>query len=169
MTWTAVPEIDAREATRFRRDFAARARFLVDHNVIDDVPAVLADRKWNVETAAEAGLAGRSDEDVLAYAWREDRILITHDRDFLDERRFPPHRNPGIVILPGGSGDLRAVARALAIALPIVGPFREAWRSSCIEVSSEGVISIRNRDKATGARTTTRYRYSRGRAQQWVG
>jgi hypothetical protein len=33
------------------------------------------------------------------------RILLTHDEDCWDDRRFPEHRNPGLVIVPGATGD----------------------------------------------------------------
>jgi predicted nuclease of predicted toxin-antitoxin system len=50
--------------------------------------------------AKPVGLGGRSDEEIFAYAWREKRIIWTHDRDFLDDKRFPVHRNPGVLVLP---------------------------------------------------------------------
>jgi len=51
----------------------------------------------------EVGVEGKSDEDVFAFGWRDDRINLTHDQDFLNDWRFPFHRNPGVIVLPGGN------------------------------------------------------------------
>lgn len=44
----------------------------------------------------EVGLEGKSDEDVFAFGWRDDRITLTHGKDLLNDRRFPFHRDPGV-------------------------------------------------------------------------
>ena len=85
-------------------------------------------------------LGYRADEDVLAYALRDDRVLLTHDRDYLDDRRFPEHRNPGVVILAGGDGDVVALVESLRWALSIVAAFREIWRRAKVVVSQDGHI-----------------------------
>jgi len=40
--------------------------------------------------------------DVFAFAWRDSRIVVTHDADFLDNKRFPPNRNPRISLVRPG-------------------------------------------------------------------
>ena len=113
-------------------------------------------------------LGGRGEEEVLAYAWREDRMLWTHDRDFLDDTRFPEHRNPGIVILPGGSGDQQAMGVGIGTALRVFGFAPTIWKKSMTTITADGEIAIRNRDIATGKITTSRYRMtSRGHAEMW--
>jgi predicted nuclease of predicted toxin-antitoxin system len=61
----------------------------------------------------DVGLSGRSGEEVLAFAWEEQRILLTHDFDFLDDSRFPFQRNPGLVVLPGGTDSRVGLADAI--------------------------------------------------------
>src|SRR5262245_42318734 len=34
----------------------------------------------------DVDLAGRDDTEVYAYAWRENRVQLTHDGDFLDDK-----------------------------------------------------------------------------------
>jgi hypothetical protein len=42
---------------------------------------------------------------VFVAAWKDKRVVITHDADFLDNKRFPPNRNPGVVLIrPGSEG-----------------------------------------------------------------
>jgi len=45
-------------------------------------------RSWghDVLTAQDAGLAGKSDEEILAYAIMHERVLITIDMDFSNIR-----------------------------------------------------------------------------------
>jgi predicted nuclease of predicted toxin-antitoxin system len=157
MSWKPI-KVTKEEMGAFQRSFKKKARFLLDENLDPALAERLRGLDWKVETVEDVGLKGRPDEDILAYAQRENRILITNDRDFRNERRFPPHRNPGVVIIPQ---DLSQAARSLGTVLPIVGEYRELFQSDIVEVNSEGTISVRS-TKSDGRRTTSRYRYSSG-------
>lgn len=163
MTWKPI-KVTKEEIAAFHHKFRKKARLLLDENLDPALGEGLRALGWKVETVDEVGLKGHDDEDVLAYAQRENRIVITNDGHFRDERRFPPHRNPGIVIIPQ---DLAEAARSLGSVLPIVGEYRELFRGDVIEVDRGGTISIRSTEH-DGRRTTTRYRYSKGHdALQW--
>ena len=62
---------------------AGRIRFHLDEQV--DFAIARALRRYGVDitTTAEAGLRTASDAEQLAYARREQRVLITYDADFL--------------------------------------------------------------------------------------
>jgi predicted nuclease of predicted toxin-antitoxin system len=153
------------EESSLRRAYYKKARFLIDEQLDTDIAPVLKEMGWNVETAAEAGLSGRSDEDVLAYAWRTNRILITGDSDFKEERRFPSFRNPGIVIVPSGTDSYAAVATAVFH----VGEYRELYRGDVIEVDRAQTITVRSTDK-TGKRSSSRFRFTKTEfPNEWVG
>lgn len=66
----------------------------------EGIVALIREFKYPAICVKDCGLSGKPDENVMAFAWRERRMLVTHDQDFLDDRRFPPHRNPGVVTLP---------------------------------------------------------------------
>jgi predicted nuclease of predicted toxin-antitoxin system len=93
---------------------AKQSKFFVDENRGREVTAFLREKKLNVRDVFEEGLVGRSDEDVMAFAWRTRCILLTHDRDFLDDSRFPEDRNPGVIVLPGGDGNQTAMGYGIA-------------------------------------------------------
>jgi predicted nuclease of predicted toxin-antitoxin system len=114
-------------------------------------------------------LAGHPDENVFAYALKDDRILLTHDADFLDDRKFPfdPNRNPGVIVLPGGSGGDSVLIKALILALRQICSARELFRGSKVAISPEGVITIRQRNLETGGIECTKYRSERHRLLQW--
>jgi hypothetical protein len=92
---------------------------------------------WNARHTSELELTGHSDDNVFAVAYRENRILLTNDSDFLDDRRFPPHCNPGIIILPGGSGDVHSLVRALKFMLWHFAPFRDVWMQTKTVINSD--------------------------------
>lgn len=157
MAWTPI-KITKEEIVAFERKFKKKARLLLDENLDPTLGEGLRALGWKFETVEEIWLRGHDDADVLAYAQRENRILITNDGGFRDERRFPPHRNPGVIIIPQ---DLVEAARSLGAVLPIVGEYRELFRGDVVEVDRGGTISVRS-TKGDGRRSTTRYRYSKG-------
>jgi Domain of unknown function (DUF5615) len=113
------------------------------------------------EFASDVGLGGRDDREVFAYAWRNRRVLLTHDKDFLDDRRFPEHRNPGVVVLPGAAGDDEALVEALYYAMLLTERDPDAWVGTKMTVQADGEVWLRQRRAETGALETTRYRFTR--------
>lgn len=131
--WMPYPKVSDAEFQEFARQFRKRARFLVDENMGEDVASLLRDFGYNARFVSDFGLIGRSDEEVFSVAWRKRRIILTHDRDFLDDQRFPFHRNPGVVVLPGAQGD-GTLEPALADLLRIFAPYGEAHIGCKIEI-----------------------------------
>ncbi len=151
--------------TKGEREAASRAlretaRFLVDENVPPELARLLTARGYNAKSVAYVGMRGRSDEDVLARALRDDRILITNDDGFREERRFPEHRHPGIVIIPNGPLTDDGVITALSSMLPLVGNHRGLFAGAVVRMDRGGVLTVTSRDFDSGARVTTRYKYS---------
>jgi hypothetical protein len=69
---------------------AERLRFHLDENVNPAIAAGLRQRGIDVTTTQETGLLQAADDDQLAFATRQQRVLVTHDRDFL-RPGFEPH------------------------------------------------------------------------------
>jgi predicted nuclease of predicted toxin-antitoxin system len=130
MPWVPLENPDRSE---IGPEFKKKSRFLIDESLGVEVANYLREKGYNVQFAGDVGLTGRSDEDVFSYAWRENRMPWTHDHDFLDNTRFPEHRNPGVVVLPGGSGDQHAMVAGIGAALsmfgaaPSTGKKQNAW------------------------------------------
>jgi hypothetical protein len=61
----------------------ARPRFQFDEHVPQAIAHGLRRRGYDVATAGDLGLRGIADPDVLATAFTERRVLVTHDPDFL--------------------------------------------------------------------------------------
>ena len=131
------------QVSDFKRKFESNARFLVDESVGMDAVRLIQDRGWNVRYVDDVGLFGRSNEEVLAFAWSEQRILLTHDLEFLDDSRFPFQRNPGIVVLPGAIGRTLGLADAINGVLALIGPYFKAFRGYKSRITEDGVWTIR--------------------------
>ena len=138
MPWTKIDLPPQEEIDAFVSRFQKKTRFSVDESLGREAAKAIRDLGWNVKYVEDVDLKGRADEDVFAYAWRDNRILVTHDEDFLNDGRFPPHRNPGVVIVPGGDGNERALLEALAFVLSVVAPFRETYRGTKPRIHSDG-------------------------------
>jgi len=128
MPWKDLDEPTDDEERELDLQYRGKARVLVDESAGIGVAKILQRLGYNTKFVADLGLVGRSDEDVFAAAWKDKRVLITHDGDFLDNHRFPPHRNPGVVLIrPGSEGhDNQGLVRCLAKAT-LLGGKNAAW------------------------------------------
>jgi predicted nuclease of predicted toxin-antitoxin system len=167
MSWEPI-KISEKEIAQAKRMWRKKARFFVDESLGREATEFLRELGWNVKDVFEVGLDGNSDEDVIAYAFRENRILLSHDEDFLNDQRFPFNRNPGVVILPGGSGDVNALVLALLDLTTIVAPYAGLYYGAKMKINSDLVFSIRSRDHL-GVIKTDRYKYGgHGPAYVWT-
>ncbi|MFC6522161.1 DUF5615 family PIN-like protein [Undibacterium arcticum] len=163
----AISKLSDDEMRDFEREFKKKARFLVDENMGNDVAVLLRDFGYNAIFVAEAGLIGHPDETVFAYAWKDNRIILTHDRDYLDDRQFPFHRNPGVIVLPGAGGD-GSLEPAIADLLRLVAPYGNAHIGAKIEVTQDRVWTVRGFIKAEGRHFEKRVKLERnGEALEW--
>lgn len=127
----------------FNSKFESKARFLVDESVGMETAKLIRDRGWDVRYMDDLDLLDRSHEAILAFAWREQRILLTHHFDFLDDSIFPFHRNPGLVILPPATISIIGLAEAINAVLALIGPYFKAYRGYKIRITKDGVWTIR--------------------------
>src|SRR5262249_60890037 len=89
MRWQLLPAPDAKAISRLRR--AKRSRFLIDESLGSGCIEFFQHYGMNAVDVWQVGLVGRDDPAVFAFAWKQRRILLTHDEDFLDDRLFPEH------------------------------------------------------------------------------
>jgi len=167
VSWQPI-DISKQEAIKFLKAFPKASRFLVDENLGPELAPTLRNLGYNATDTYTLGLNGRSDEDALAAAWRERRILLTQDRDFLDDRRFPRHRNPGVVVLPALKEA--ALINALVYALALLRQGRELWAGVKMVVCEDGILTVICQNHDVGALETTRYKLRiAGPPLIWIG
>ena len=76
-------------------------RFHLDESADGRVARALARRGMDVTTPADAGLLGAADQEHLAFALAENRVLVTQDADFL-ELHHAGTQHAGIAYYPPG-------------------------------------------------------------------
>src|SRR3979409_2048795 len=80
----------------------ARPRIYADANVPSGIVAHMRQRlRWDVPfVPQEAALRRAPDVKHYQLAHQLRRTLVTLDRDYLDDRRFPPDSSGGVLIIP---------------------------------------------------------------------
>lgn len=73
-------------------------RLKLDENMPLELKDRLVSHGHDAHTAKDEGLLSQPDGVIAEAARHEDRLLLTLDLDFADNRKFPPGRHPGIVV-----------------------------------------------------------------------
>ena len=144
----------------------AKARFYADENFPRTATVLLRAMRVGVRTAQEVGLLGHPDENQLAYAKRHGLVLLSCDRDFLNERRFPLVHCPALVVFDFRSGsehEIRLAFRCLKTMIAMPQFFDKWWK---YDAGPDGwTVSTRHLD---GSTSRERYRLLGGRLQIWI-
>jgi len=74
-------------------------KFLTDENIAVSVIKFLRSKNYDVKDVKEEQLFGTSDFKLLKMAASEDRIIITHDKDFANISRNRSIGHKGIIII----------------------------------------------------------------------
>lgn len=72
--WVLLEDQPKKLSSSIRPEIAERAKFLVDESLGSGVAEVIKELGWNVVFAPDAGLRGKSDEEVFAFAWKQNRV-----------------------------------------------------------------------------------------------
>lgn len=171
MPWVLLDPIPQKQAAEIDREISGVAHFLVDENVDPELADWINQSGiWKADHVRDVGLAGKDDKAVFAWAWKHKRWILTHDDDFLNDHRFPFHRTHGVIVLPGGQGELPALREAIWDVLGILGYSAKLFAGAKIEVTQGHVWSVREHLKAEGKHTKRRIRWERnGRVSEWIG
>src|SRR2546430_5219150 len=133
----------------------AKPRVYADENFPSVAIKILRRLGADVLTVRDVHRRGHPDENHTAEALRLGRILITCDRDYLDDRRFPLIHCPALIVCDFGGGTADEITRSFDC---LGGPFRapqffDKWVKSHATPAG-GQERNRNHD-----RTTARIRY----------
>jgi hypothetical protein len=144
----------------------AKARFYADENFPEIAIAILRQRKADVLTVRERGKTGHPDENHAAEALRLRRVLITCDRDYLDEHRFPLISCPALVVCDFGRGTIDEIRDTLRCLGGVFSApqFFDKWTK--IDAGREGWTEYSRYLDGTTSRS--RQRIHSGCLQEWV-
>ena len=122
---------------------------------------------YNTKYGPDVGLGGKADPDVYALAWREKRILLTHDKDYLNDREYPFNRNPGVIVLPGEEGEQEPLRRAVRYMLNIFGTHARIFPNAKIVIDSNNVWYIKNHRKKEGYIEYSKLKFTKTKVYRW--
>jgi predicted nuclease of predicted toxin-antitoxin system len=144
----------------------AKVRFFADENFPMRAVEILRAMGAKVLTVQEAGTRRHPDENHAAFALREGLILLTCDRDFLDNRRFPLVHCPAIFVFDFGDGterEIRQACRCMSVVFP-APQFYDKWCKFDVRRDS-WTATFRYQN---GTTSRSRFRLFRGKIQEWV-
>ncbi|MGO9566796.1 MAG: DUF5615 family PIN-like protein [Desulfomonilaceae bacterium] len=156
-------EID--EIERYAKLKKTKAKFYADENFPAQAIETLRERGFDVLTAREAGRQGHPDENHIAEALRRGRVLITCDRDYLNDRMYPLISCPTIIVFDFGSKTKAEMISAFQC-LNYIAAFPQLYDKWCKIKAGQGewIEKIRFQD---GSTARNRCRFFRGRLQVW--
>jgi predicted nuclease of predicted toxin-antitoxin system len=70
----------------------------LDNNLSRHLRTSLEAFGHDVDTAFDEGLARATDKELLYHATKDNRILFTLDRDFLNLKTYPPDSHAGVIV-----------------------------------------------------------------------
>lgn len=100
----------------------------LDENVPDSVGTILREAGHNVALARDQQLAGVPDDQLLATAAGEGRVLSSFDRGFANVIQHPPGTTPGVVVIRLGEQTLPRVRQIAMILAGLLASERLAGR-----------------------------------------
>jgi predicted nuclease of predicted toxin-antitoxin system len=156
-------EID--EVEHYAKLKKTKSKFYADENFPAQAIEILRGKGFDVLTAQEAGKQGHPDENHISEARRRGRVLITCDKDYLNDRIFPLIHCPTIVVCDFGSQTTDEIISAFQC-LAYVASFPRFYDKWCkIKAGrEEWVEHIRFQD---GSTSRDRYRFFQGKMQVW--
>jgi predicted nuclease of predicted toxin-antitoxin system len=98
-----------------------RLKFHLDENISNAVAKGLIRRGIDVTTTAKENLIGASDQEQLAFALSQGRVLVTQDDDFLRLHQFGK-LHAGIVYCRKSSRSTGEIIQALGLLWECVAP-----------------------------------------------
>lgn len=128
MVWTDFLSQKEDRALTFNKK---KIKFLADENFYPEATNYIHEKGWNIKDIKELSANGFSDENIFALAYKQNRVLLTHDTDFLDHTLFPFYKNSGIFIFLGGT-DKKTLAISTIDMLRLFAPYWSIYQGSKI-------------------------------------
>ncbi len=91
-----------------------KLRLLADQNIPIEIIDELKSARFQIVSVSEIGLSGHPDENIREFAKKKNRVILTSDKDFWDERKHPISKCFGIICTEAGPQDFNKLIESLA-------------------------------------------------------
>ena len=115
-------------------------KLFLDENLSPQHASELRSEGYDACAAAEVGLSGATDEQILQFAIEAGRVLVTLDADFANVIRFPPERTLGVVRLKVHPPTEQRIGEAIRRALSLL---QSTDLTGCLAVVDQEKIRVR--------------------------
>lgn len=141
------------------RNLDGKAKFYADHNVDYSIVLALRMKKYDVEAAKDIGAENQSDEYHFKRAFRTRRVLLTLDRGFLDNDRYPLSQTRGLIVLSVDTSSIPQLARAVEILYVILGGLAGLMKEKKFIVNKDRTLTMIEREFEDGDEVEIRRRF----------
>jgi predicted nuclease of predicted toxin-antitoxin system len=115
-------------------------RLLADMNISPKTIGALMQKGWDIVRVSEVLPVNALDHEVLDFARREGRVVVTQDLDFSTLLVLGGYESPSIITLRLGVSDPAAIAKMLLGSLPRI---EQALKDGCAVTIEDAAIRIR--------------------------
>lgn len=112
-----------------------------------------------METARKIGAERQPDEFQYCRAFESKRVLLTQDKDYLDNERFPLQPTRAVVLLNVDTASTAEIRRALEVVAKILAGIAPVLHEAEVVVNADFTLTFIRRVSSTGDFTIRRDRY----------
>lgn len=136
-----------------------KVKFYADHNLDRAIIEVLRRLKYDIETAREIGAEYQPDQFHYRHAFTQKRVLLTLDKDYLDNGRFPLSQTHGVVIFNIDTSNPGEIARALEVVDAVLAVIAPMLDESKVVLNADYTLTFIGRYSSNGGFVEERTRY----------
>jgi len=115
-------------------------RLLADMNISPKTVDALQQQGWDIIRVSQALAVDASDQEILAFARQEGRVVVTQDLDFSARLALGGYDRPSLITLRLWISDPEAVTQRLLEVLPKI---EQALREGCAVTIEEVSVRVR--------------------------
>lgn len=115
-----------------------RFKICADANVPKRLTDEIRQAGVPIQTAFESRVSTKADTSVLAWVRKSDRVLLTLDRDFWDDRKFPLQKLPGVIFIDIPPDRVDEALEAFWLVYETLARFLGNWEKMKIRASRNG-------------------------------
>lgn len=113
-------------------------KFLTDENIAKSLVRALRKKGYNVKDIKEEKLFGISDTEVINKAKEDDRVILTHDKDFGNLLNYPLQSHRGVVLIRYRN---QSPSYVIARLIPLLDTLKNKVKGS-LTIVTEDLIKI---------------------------
>ena len=114
-------------------------KFLADENISNYLVKALRNNGYNVKDIKEEKFFGISDKEILNLAIKENRTVITHDKDFANLLNYNLVKHKGVILLRYTNQSPQNVVKLL---IPLLEKLKESKIKRSLVIISDNYVKM---------------------------